>query len=69
MMYVATEPGGSTVVQVLCDPLPEEFAGHYTYFPVEKWPDGVPQVGWHRNPITGAVAPPVRTNPPNGGAP
>lgn len=67
MMYVATEPGGSIVVQVVCDPQPGDFVGHYTYFPVADWPGGVPQVGWVRNPVTGAIMPPVRIVPPDGG--
>lgn len=62
-MYVATEPGGSTVLQVICDPQPGDFVGHYTYFPVTDWRGRVPQVGWVRNPSTGTIAPPVRIAP------
>ncbi len=59
MIYVGLQPGSNAVANVIVGPQPGDFVAGLVYHLVPHWSQGLPQVGWVRDPVTGRIAPPA----------
>jgi hypothetical protein len=59
MIYAGFQPGSNAVANVIVGAQPGDFVAGLVYHEVKDWSQGLPQVGWVRDPVTGRIAPPV----------
>lgn len=57
MISLGFQPGSNVVANVLVGAQPGDFVPGLVYHTLTAWPEGVPQVGWVRDSMTGRIAP------------